>query len=69
MYEFLLTQLSETSFRPGFQQAKLGLGQAHLRTDLILTLFIDVEPCQDLSISLRKLSQDLPDEAPRALCL
>ena len=29
---------------------------------MVLTLLIDVEPRQDLSISLRKLSQDLPDE-------
>jgi len=60
--KFLSSQFAKTSLRTGFQQPKLSLGQTHFRTDLILTLFIDVEACQDLSISLRKLSQDLADE-------
>jgi hypothetical protein len=61
--ELSFAQLAETGFRPRLQQAKLGLRQTHVRTDLILTLLINIKPGQGLSVPLRRLSEDLPDES------
>ena len=63
MNQFFLSQLAKTGFRPRFQQTKLGFGETHLGADLILALFIDIEPGQNLPISRRQLAQDLSNQA------
>lgn len=56
--KLLLAQVSETSLRPGFQQAELRLCQVHFQTYSGLALFLQIEAGEDFAITAGKLTQD-----------
>jgi hypothetical protein len=60
--QFFLTQFSKSGLRPRFEKAKLGFGQDHFGTDLVLILFMEVEAREDFTIPVRQLLEDPLDQ-------